>query len=163
MYGVQRTSSGPIDRTVMQKLGYLLRATIAPGVLAGIFVVPAAMVFQVQRRCDRPRNRLRDRLCPTCAYPLTDSKLCPECGREALPPRLSEWQVAWRTLLCTCLLVIIGTAIGSTVVEVMVGLDERAFKAEAKARGAPYARLRHGPFYGEMSYGQEGLFWVVDD
>jgi hypothetical protein len=112
---------------------------------------------------DRPRNRLRDGRCPTCAYPLTGAPVCPECGEKPSPPARTEWQVTGATLLGLFLLIAAGTAVGSIAAELVILPDEAAFKREARAAGKAYWRPRHGPFSGELSCDQNGMWWCVDD
>ena len=66
-------------------------------------------------------------------------------------------------LTTVALLILSGTTLGSAAAEIAISPDERDFIAEVTARGPNHARLRNGPFYGELSFIPGHGFWTVDD
>jgi len=80
-YGCQRTSSGPLSRSVGQKLFYAVKTAGMIG-QPSLFVITPALSVYLYLRSGRPKKLLRAGLCPKCGYPLVATHaVCPECGR----------------------------------------------------------------------------------
>lgn len=161
-YGCQRTASGPLERSTVDKARYVLKVGVRIGLFT-VFFTPVLPLY-VWREIERPRRRLSRGLCPTCEYPLIARHTpCPECGQVADELDQRAWRFIGRMASRVATLLLLGVLLGSAVAETWILLDEQAFIAESKAAGPSYWRLRRGAFYGEMFREPGGEYWVVDD